>query len=157
MKIALAFIAFCLSVLRANLFEALLVGTGRFQNLIPSLDTRMSRHTLQKISCEHHFLLSHHVRWRHIDARVTSYSLRHSAARWMRRHRVSEWDVQTQLGHKRPGTTETYTAFHRDYLNDAANALDELVRTVCVPLPHREVRMFRRNAKESQRDGWWAV
>jgi len=27
----------------------------------------------------------------------------------MRRHKVSEWDAQTQLGHKRPGVTETYT------------------------------------------------
>jgi integrase len=63
-----------------------------------------------------------------LDERVTPYSLRHTAARWMRQQRASEWDVATQLGHKRPGTTETYIAFHPDYLKDAAKALDKLVR-----------------------------
>ena len=36
--------------------------------------------------------------------------------------------VQTQLGHKRPGVTETYTAFDPDYLENAADALEELLR-----------------------------
>jgi integrase len=72
-----------------------------------------------------------------LDARVTPYSLRHTAARWMRQQRVSEWDVATQLGHKRPGSTETYTAYDPDYLKDAAKALDKLVRASCAPLPTR--------------------
>jgi hypothetical protein len=36
-----------------------------------------------------------------------------------------------------PGTTETYTAFHPDFLKDAAKALDKLVRATCAPLPRR--------------------
>lgn len=92
-----------------------------------------------------------------LEGAVTSYSLRLSAARAMRKAGVSEWDVQTQLGHRRPGPTETYTAFDPDYLKRAADVLDNLVRAVCVRLPVREVRTFRRNCKEIQRDGWWAL
>jgi hypothetical protein len=74
----------------------------------------------------------------------------------MRKNKVSEWDVQTQLGHKRPGVTELSTAFDPAYLKDAAKALDKLVRAACVRMPTREVRTFRRNGKDLERDGWWA-
>ena len=89
-----------------------------------------------------------------LDARVTPYSLRHTAARWMRSQKVSEWDVSTQLGHKRPGTTETYTAFDPGYLKGAAKALDKLVRATCAPLPVRRKYVAIRNKKEIQRDTW---
>jgi hypothetical protein len=62
----------------------------------------------------------------------------------MRKNKVSEWDVQTQLGHKRPGVTELYTAVDPAYLKNAAKALDKLVRAVCVRMPIREVRSFKR-------------
>jgi hypothetical protein len=45
----------------------------------------------------------------------------------MRKNRVSEWDVETQLGHRRPGVTEVYAASHPDYLKDAAAALNKLL------------------------------
>jgi len=41
----------------------------------------------------------------------------------MRKRGASEWDVQTQLGHRRPGPTETYTAFDPDYPKGAAALL----------------------------------
>jgi hypothetical protein len=57
---------------------------------------------------------------------------------------------------KRPGVTELYTAFDPAYLQDAAKALDKLVRAVCVRMPVREVRPARRNGKDHHRDEWWA-
>lgn len=65
-----------------------------------------------------------------LDKSVNPYSLRHTAARWMRMNGVSEWDTQTQLGHRRPGVTERYTAYDPEYLKDACTALDKLVRQV---------------------------
>ena len=55
-------------------------------------------------------------------------------------------------GHKRSGSTETYTAYDPDYLKDAAKALDKLVRATA----HKaEVRGYS-DRKEIQRDVWWA-
>src|ERR1700755_960096 len=54
------------------------------------------------------------------------------------------------------GTTETYTVFDPDYLKDAANALEKLVRASCAPLARRSKYTAIRNRKEIQRDGWWA-
>lgn len=68
-----------------------------------------------------------------LDGRVHAYSLRHTAARWMRSKGVTMDDVALQLGHKRLGVTETYTAFSPDYLKAAADALELLVRTSCAP------------------------
>lgn len=92
-----------------------------------------------------------------LDNRCTPYSLRHTGAQWLRRSRVPEWDVQTQLGHRRPGTTEVYTAFHPDYLKDAGEALEKLVSQVCNPLPVRSVRIIKRPNRQYEREGWWAV
>ncbi len=64
---------------------------------------------------------------------VLPYSLRHTAARWMRARGVSLDDVALQLGHKRLGVTETYTAFSPDYLKGASEALEGLLRTSCAP------------------------
>lgn len=58
---------------------------------------------------------------------------------------------------KRPGTSETYTAFHPDYLKEASEALEKLVRSTCIALPVREERTLVRNKREYQRDGWWAL
>jgi hypothetical protein len=51
----------------------------------------------------------------------------------------------------------THAAFDPDYLKRAAESLEEMLRAVCVRLPVREVRTFRRNGKDIQRDGWWAL
>ncbi|WP_352636720.1 tyrosine-type recombinase/integrase [Mesorhizobium sp. M0145] len=58
-----------------------------------------------------------------LDDKVNPYSLRHTAARWMRREGVSEWDTATQLGHRRPGVTERYTAYDPAYLAAAGRPL----------------------------------
>ncbi|TGT42799.1 hypothetical protein EN808_13030 [Mesorhizobium sp. M8A.F.Ca.ET.165.01.1.1] len=90
-----------------------------------------------------------------LDGRVQPYSLRHTAARWMRRHGVSEWDTSTQLGHRRPGTTETYTAFDPAYLNGAADALNKLVEAVAGELPVWATGTAMRAGKPVQRVGWY--
>jgi integrase len=92
-----------------------------------------------------------------LDEKVTSYSLRHSAARHLRRSRCTEWDVKTMLGHSMPGPTSFYTALqpdHPDYLKEPAEALNELLLAVCLRMPVREVFSVRRNGKEIQRDAW---
>lgn len=57
------------------------------------------------------------------------YSLRHTAARWMRRRGVPGEEVSQQLGHKpdEHSTTRIYTADDPAYLKKAAKALDGLV------------------------------
>jgi hypothetical protein len=89
-----------------------------------------------------------------LDDRVTSYSRRHTAARRMRQSRVSGWDIATQLGHKLPGVTETYTAFHPDYLKSPSRALDKLVCASCERLPQRESFTATGNSVEVQRVRW---
>jgi len=46
----------------------------------------------------------------------------------LREHKVSEWDIRTELGHKRRSMTELHTTFDPAYLKGAAKALDKLVR-----------------------------
>jgi hypothetical protein len=53
---------------------------------------------------------------------------RNGADARLREHKVSEWDIQTELGHKCPSMTELHTTFDPAYLKDAAKALDKLVR-----------------------------
>jgi len=61
---------------------------------------------------------------------VQLYSLRHTAARWMRLKGVPSEQVSQQLGHRREGTTGTYTGYAPDYLAKACKALDALVGAV---------------------------
>jgi hypothetical protein len=49
-------------------------------------------------------------------------ALRHSAPQWMPENRVSEWDIEILLGHRRPGATEIYPAFDPDYLKGGGSA-----------------------------------
>jgi len=81
-----------------------------------------------------------------------SYSLRHTGARWLRKQGVSEWDTQTQLGHRQQGSTETYTAYDPEYLEAAAEAPEELVRANCAPLPFRRKGTVIRSRKEIMRE-----
>ena len=46
----------------------------------------------------------------------------------MRELGLSERDVETQLGHKRPDQTEIYITFNLVYLKGAAAALEKLAR-----------------------------
>jgi hypothetical protein len=48
----------------------------------------------------------------------------------MRMNGVSEWDTQTQLGHRRPGVTEFYTGYDPGYLREECTALNKLVRQI---------------------------
>jgi hypothetical protein len=75
--------------------------------------------------------------WRACDrgsvARCSSYSFRHTAARWMRRSGVPPWEVAAQLGHsvgKDYAITERYAFYSPDYLSKAVEALDALIRLV---------------------------
>jgi integrase len=67
-----------------------------------------------------------------LEGNVTPYSLRHTAARWMRQRGVPPWEVSAQLGHRLPGysMTERYTAHSPDYLAEAVKALDALLALV---------------------------
>ena len=72
--------------------------------------------------------------WRASDRagieRCSSYSFRHTAARWMRRKGVPPWEVAAQLGHsmgKQYAVSERYAAYSPDYLASAVTALNELV------------------------------
>ena len=64
---------------------------------------------------------------------VTPYSLRHTAARWMRMHNVPIEQIAQQLGHKLEGynMTERYAAWSPTYLEQASGALDQLMG--CLP------------------------
>ena len=68
-----------------------------------------------------------------ITENVTPYSLRHTAARWMRMHNVPIEQIAQQLGHKLEGynMTERYAAWSPTYLKEASEALDALL--ACLP------------------------
>lgn len=70
-----------------------------------------------------------------LEGDVSAYSCRHTVARWMRREGVSPWEAACQLGHKMPGysMTELYAADSPDYLENAARAIDKLLRA-SIPL-----------------------
>jgi len=80
--------------------------------------------------------------WRACDRagvpRCSSYSFRHTAARWMRKQGVGPWEVSAQLGHsagKRFAVTERYAAHSPEYLANAVKTLSELVEIVrCGPV-----------------------
>jgi integrase len=62
--------------------------------------------------------------------RCSTYSFRHTAARWMRMKGVPPWQVAAQLGHsmgQQYAITERYAAYSPDYLCEAVKALSELV------------------------------
>jgi integrase len=61
-----------------------------------------------------------------LDNSVRPYSLRHTAARWMRLHGVSADEVAQQLGHRKLGSTGVYTEYDPQYLKAACEALDQL-------------------------------
>ena len=61
-----------------------------------------------------------------LDNSVRPYSLRHTAARWMRLHGVSADEVAQQLGHRKLGSTGVYTEYDPQYLKTACEALDQL-------------------------------
>lgn len=90
-----------------------------------------------------------------LDDKVNPYSLRHTAARWMRREGVSEWDTATQLGHRRPGVTERYTAYDPAYLKGAGEALDKLVNAVVDEWPVWGEGTAWRSSKPVERVGWY--
>ncbi len=80
--------------------------------------------------------------WRACDRagveRCSSYSFRHTAARWMRKHGVPPWEVAAQLGHSAGKTftvTERYAAHDPGYLANSVRALSQLVEIVrCGPV-----------------------
>ena len=61
-----------------------------------------------------------------LDDRCLPYSLRHSAARWMRLQGVSGEEVAQQLGHRGMGVTAIYTEYDPEYLRNASAALYRL-------------------------------
>lgn len=66
---------------------------------------------------------------------VTSYSCRHTVARWLRKEGVAPWETAMQLGHKVGGysMTERYASWSPEYLDKASVALDKLLRAA-IPL-----------------------
>ena len=65
-----------------------------------------------------------------LDAACRPYSLRHTAARWMRLHGVPAEQVSQQLGHRKLGTTGVYTEYDPEYLKAACEALDGLLQAL---------------------------
>jgi integrase len=65
-----------------------------------------------------------------LDTSCRPYSLRHTAARWMRMHGVSADEVAQQLGHRKLGVTGVYTEYDPQYLSAACNALDNILKAV---------------------------
>jgi hypothetical protein len=84
------------------------------------------------------------VRRTGLDAACRPYSLRHTAARWMRLHGVPAEQVAQQLGHRKLKTTGVYTEYDPEYLKAACEALDGLLQAVLAksfpedPKPNRE-------------------
>jgi integrase len=66
------------------------------------------------------------VRRARLDAACRPYSLRHTAARWMRLHGVPAEEVAQQLEHRKLGQTRSYTEYDPAYLKAACRALDNL-------------------------------
>ena len=64
-----------------------------------------------------------------LDSNVNPYSLRHTAARWMRKEGVPAWDVSAQLGHKSRefSMTERYAPYSPDHMEKSVTALDKLL------------------------------
>jgi len=64
-----------------------------------------------------------------LDKNVNPYSLRHTAARWMRKEGVPAWDVSAQLGHKSRefSMTERYAPYSPDHMQKSVAALDKLL------------------------------
>lgn len=64
-----------------------------------------------------------------LDKEVNPYSLRHTAARWMRKEGVPAWDVSAQLGHKSRefSMTERYAPYSPDHMEKSVAALDKLL------------------------------
>jgi len=64
-----------------------------------------------------------------LDRSVNPYSLRHTAARWMRKEGVPAWDVSAQLGHKSReySMTEQYAPYSPDHMEKSVAALDRLL------------------------------
>ena len=67
-----------------------------------------------------------------LDNQVNAYSLRHTAARWMRKEGVSAWDVSAQLGHKSRefSMTERYAPFSPDHMEKSVAALNKLLNAI---------------------------
>lgn len=68
-----------------------------------------------------------------LDGAVNLYSLRHTAARWMRKEGVPPWEIAAQLGHQmsqKLTTTEIYAAYAPDYQEKATAALERLLTAV---------------------------
>lgn len=68
-------------------------------------------------------------------ARINSYSLRHTVARYLRQQGVSLEEIAAQIGHKRVGYNMTlrYTPHAPDYLAKSAEALERLLQEVTAP------------------------
>jgi len=64
-----------------------------------------------------------------LDGAVNPYSLRHTAARWMRKEGVPAWDVSAQLGHKSRefSMTERYAPYSPDHMEKSVAALNRLL------------------------------
>ena len=64
-----------------------------------------------------------------LDNKVNMYSLRHTAARWMRKEGVPAWDVSAQLGHKSRefSMTERYAPYSPDHMEKSVVALNKLL------------------------------
>jgi site-specific recombinase XerD len=69
-----------------------------------------------------------------LDDEVQPYSIRHTAARYMRLQGVSGEDVAQQLGHRKMGVTGVYMQYDPRYLESACKALDGLTSQI---LPRR--------------------
>ena len=89
------------------------------------------------VSFRGHSVRRYHEAWKRaknaagLEGTVTPYSLRHSAARWMRQQGVAPWEVSAQLGHSASAKltiTERYAAHAPDYLEKACAALESLLQ-----------------------------
>jgi len=65
-----------------------------------------------------------------LDGAVNPYSLRHTAARWMRKEGVPAWDVSAQLGHRSSefSMTELYAPYSPDHMEKSVAALDKFLQ-----------------------------
>jgi len=73
-----------------------------------------------------------------LDDQVNAYSLRHTAARWMRKEGIPAWDVSAQLGHKSRefSMTERYAPYSPDYMKKSVAALDQLLFEITTDNPN---------------------
>ncbi len=89
------------------------------------------------------------VRRAGLDMACRPYSLRHTAARWMRQHGVSGEEVAQQLGHRKLGITGVYTEYDPEYLKAACAALDALLQAVLAKSLPDDPRSNRENSAKS--------